>query len=520
MICLTTIIGYLGKYSMNLFLNFILSRIYNDNYDKRLFLYYIMGLYAISIILSIILYQLFKSCIFEYDEKEEKKKKIITICQICGYIIYSEKRVPNKPPKRNCCTLCCESIQNCCNETFCHLFSICDVCDCEPHCSCRNCEYDARDYNKKKEVFRYCYKTQRKSFWCNKFITNKTQRKIFPYMIEYFILQLTTIGFEKQYEKFKNENEHRITWTVIFISSFILFLYLTRSFTRMFCWDNKFDDEDEEDKDKENGEKKFTKKEAITKLSNEILNGTHGILLFNGVFSLIFSSFYLSHISEDIKEFFFRKNINIIFMPILMNKFYYFTLNYYCIFTAEKYKKFEIISNSSLISIYIAIWNLILTLIKASIPDEVNSDEYNYYNILYIIQIVFSSIPALGVVIFILIGLFFSSGLKDYLNDCSCEDCAYNFSLHKFLFCLFSFIFCCGGCWIRLNDYDFQDYKYECCGVDECCDIGGDCSNVYCIDNVIFCECCCCDKKSKCYSDCCYKHCDYCDICGCCRENN
>ena len=72
MICLTTIIGYLGKYSMNLFLNFILSRIYNDNYDKRLFLYYIMGLYAISIILSIILYQLFKSCIFEYDEKEEK----------------------------------------------------------------------------------------------------------------------------------------------------------------------------------------------------------------------------------------------------------------------------------------------------------------------------------------------------------------------------------------------------------------------------------------------------------------
>ena len=369
-------------------------------------------------------------------------------------------------------------------------------------------------------MFRYCYKTQRKSFWCNKFITNKTQRKIFPYMIEYFILQLTTIGFEKQYEKFKNENEHRITWTVIFISSFILFLYLTRSFTRMFCWDNKFDDEDEEDKDKENGEKKFTKKEAITKLSNEILNGTHGILLFNGVFSLIFSSFYLSHISEDIKEFFFRKNINIIFMPILMNKFYYFTLNYYCIFTAEKYKKFEIISNSSLISIYIAIWNLILTLIKTSIPDEVNSDEYNYYNILYIIQIVFSSIPALGVVIFILIGLFFSSGLKDYLNDCSCEDCAYNFSLHKFLFCLFSFIFCCGGCWIRLNDYDFQDYKYECCGVDECCDIGGDCSNVYCIDNVIFCECCCCDKKSKCYSDCCYKHCDHCDICGCCRENN
>ena len=67
MICLTTIIGYLGKYSMNLFLNFILSRIYNYNYDKRLFLYYIMALYAISIILSIILYHksLFETV--EYD---------------------------------------------------------------------------------------------------------------------------------------------------------------------------------------------------------------------------------------------------------------------------------------------------------------------------------------------------------------------------------------------------------------------------------------------------------------------
>ncbi len=41
-------------------------------------------------------------------------------------------------------------------------------------------------------------------------MTNKTQQKIFPYMLEYFLLQLTTIGFEKQYEKYKNiANDHR-----------------------------------------------------------------------------------------------------------------------------------------------------------------------------------------------------------------------------------------------------------------------------------------------------------------------
>ena len=205
-------------------------------------------------------------------------------------------------------------------------------------------------------------------------------------------------------------------------------------------------------------------------------------------------------------------------MPILMNKFFYFKLNYYYLYTAEKDKKFEIISGSSLISIYISIWNLILALIKASIPDEKISDDYNYYNILYIIQIVFSSVPALGVATFIIVGLCCSTGLAHYLDGCYCDQCIDTFSLHEFLFCFLSFIFCFGGLWIRM--IDFQDYEYECCDVDECCDLGFNCCNVYCADNVIYCDCCCCAKRSKYYSECCYKHCDTCNLCGCCGNNN
>ena len=124
MICIITIIGYLGKYGMNLLLdNLLQNYIYKDkNYDKRFFLYYIMGLYAISLILSVLLYQVFKMSIFEYDTKKNgKDEKIINICQICGYIIYTEKKKPKSPPKKNCCTLCCENLQNCCNKTFCYL---------------------------------------------------------------------------------------------------------------------------------------------------------------------------------------------------------------------------------------------------------------------------------------------------------------------------------------------------------------------------------------------------------------
>ena len=519
MICLTTIIGYLGKYSMNILLDLFLKKIYGNSYNKRYFLIYIMILYGFSIAFSILLYQLFKVSIFEYDKKEEEKNKIIKISKICGYIIYSEKVKPIIEPKRNCCTLFCESIQNCCNETFCYLINALDIGTCDAQCTCSNCIYDPNDYNKDQEVFRYCYKTQRKSFWCNKFITNKSQKKIFPYMLEYFILQLTTIGFEKQYEQYKLFQEHRKTYITVFISTFILFFYFTLSFCRFFRSEKEIiENENEEDKEKDNVIKKAKTKETITKLSNEILNGTHGILLFNGVFSLIFSSFYLSYIS--VKSFFFRDNINIIFMPILMNKFYYFTLNYYCIYTAEKDKKFEIISNSSLISIYIGIWNIIITLIKWSIPNENSTEDYNYFNILYIIQIIFSSLPSLGVVIFILVGFFISSGLKDFFDwDCSCEECANNFNLHKFCFCLFSFLFCFGGLWTKCTD--FETYEYECCNAGECCDIGDNCCNVYCLDNIIYCDCCCCNKKSKrCYSDFCYTRCDTCKICGCCGNKN
>ena len=195
MICIITMMGYLGKYGMNLLLDYILKKyIYkDDNYDKKLFMYYIMGLYAISLILSISLYQIFK-IIFDKDKNEEKgnkDNKSISICQICGYIIYTEKKKPENPPKKNCCRLCCENLQNCCNKTFCYLLSIiscgccfdyyccldcccccgedvecCECCsdfvdccsdignwfdnpDCFCSCICKKCKYDPNDYGKK-----------------------------------------------------------------------------------------------------------------------------------------------------------------------------------------------------------------------------------------------------------------------------------------------------------------------------------------------------------------------------------
>ena len=535
MICLITTIGYLIKYLMNFVIDYFIIYIYkNDKYDKRLFLRYTMYTYIISLFFSTLLYQFYKVSIFgeEMEQKKdtegEDKNKNVKISQICGYIIYSErmqlKDSLNSPDssKKNCCVLCCESFDNCCDVTFCHyLYPILNFFSCgffgEISCQfCKRCRYRPNDYEKNEVVFRYCYKAQRKSYWCNKFFTNETQEKIFPHMIEYFLLVLLTVGFEKQYEKYKNQNIYRKTWITIFISTFILFLYLTLSFAKTFIKQNE--ETEEEIKNEKKGKeiwstkknKKESKIESITKFSNEIINGTHAIVLFNGVFSLVFSSFYLSYMSEDIKSFFFKDNINIILMPILMNKFYYFTLNYYCIYTSEKEKKFELISSSSLISFYIAIWNLVITLIKFVIPDENVNEGYNYFNILYIIQIIFSIIPSFIVALFLLLCLIATSGIIGCFNDdCSCQECREDIYIHKFLFCLCSFICCLGGIWIKADSV----IEYTC----ECyyCDFCDKYCEVYCLENVMFCNCCCCNNDSICYKKECYNNCNYCKICGC-----
>ena len=221
-ICITTIIGYLGKYSINFLLDYILILIFKENYDKKIFLISTLFLYGISVCFSLFIYEfLYKRCIFIYENKEEKDK-IIKTSKICGYIIYSEERKPTNPAKRNCCTLCFENIQNCFDNTFCYIIkkatSIC--CDWEPKCCCCCyccCKYDKEDYNKKKEAFIYCYKTQRSCYWLNKFFENDTQRKILPFMFEYFALQLTTIGFDKHYEKNKNNDDNIIIWLFVFL---------------------------------------------------------------------------------------------------------------------------------------------------------------------------------------------------------------------------------------------------------------------------------------------------------------
>ena len=543
-ICITTIMGYFGKYLINFIIIDVKNNYDNDiqnstvsyNYfykdltlndtsslifthDKYLF-YYIIGIYSLCIILSIILYSIFV-CIFTENKKNNKGDKY-RISQICGYTIYSEKIVLNdKIPKCECIKLFCKTFKNFCNESVCNMFSFSEEDKNKDKCCCCCSEYDEKEYEKNREFFCYCYQAKRKQYWFNKFITNESHSKIFPYMLEYFILKFTTIAFESQYnvnvwqtdnEKkdfkksiknyfnyifyFNSNNDYikynykeTLIFLVVFIATFLLFFYFTLSFSRFFkTFRNKYKKENIEDKNDENKMKKH--KEMIikiSKISSEILDGLHGILFFNGIFSFIFSLLYLLNYKDNyiLIENIFQKTNNYIYIPILMNKFFCFTLIYYCLIF-KLVKGFDLISSASLISIYIVLYDLAISIIQNIFDDE------NIY-ILYIIQLIFSSIPTLLFVVFIIFETVKSFVYKTKIKD--------------ILFIL-SFILLGGGLWFKkdVNETSYCSTSCVCC---KCC-------CCYCIGKACYCDCCCCDSDSCCYC-CCFKEesCCYCNCCQC-----
>ena len=468
LISITTILGHYGKYLLNNLVDIILFKfIKNEKKMYKYFFGFIYIIYSLSIFASLGLYFCFVK-VFTKKEVEDNKGNKYRICKLCGYIIYSETiNLDENKPKCECCKLSCESLTYCCYKAIYNMLDNedDDVDDIKSKC-CTYCNYNKNDYNKKKEFFCYCYQEERKSNWCKKFFTNKTQKTIGPYMIEYFIMQLSTIAFQKNYNEISKtvENELKI-YSIIFPLTLFWFFYLTLTFSKII---QIFKNENDERENKNCVEKVIKFIEKFIKSSNEILNGTHSIFFFNGIASLIISFINFSKLSDTkLYKNIFEERSNFILIPILLNRFYYFALNYFCIRISEKEKGFELISGSTLISLYIFMWEIIVKFIIYLSNDTA----------LFIIQIISSIIPFLIFIgiIFILFSYIIYNGLR---------------SLFHFLL-----IFMGGGIC-----YDL-DYCLEGC---------------YFFNRVFYCECCCCDLWSPYFCDCCFNNCyDYKKCCCC-----
>ena len=547
MICITTIIGYFFKYFLNVIImenneknnekykifvgcgddscynNIIFDRnlsisdnklfedlknkIYKDEYNS---FFAVIILYVSCIVISIILYLIFVMIFTKNEKRNDKPGNQYRVYELCGYTIYSEQTILNNNiPCCECCNLICKTTKNClCMVTQSFIFDFCDCFeDCELRgsfyddnleenvyflcCKCR--KYKTEEYKKNKECFCYCYQTKRKQTWLNQFLTSDIQKKVFPYMIEYFILKILILAFEKQYLEFGNLNnrpqilndtnntnywsimdnyyfskENNITniydkginifmvediYTYLtFIITFFLYFYFTLTYNNIIT--------------NNTSELLENKRVGISKLSNDILSGIHGILIFEGLFSLIFSSLYLSK-SEN----FLFENANLFLVPILMNKFYYFTLIYYCISYSER-KKFDLISGSTLISIYLFIWETITSLIR----------DYMSLNALFIMQIVLSVFPCFCIAVPILALLVVT------INPC--YPC-----YHKLALCFYflSYAICFGGFWMTDSIFRGSSDFF---------------SKLF--DSILHCKCNCE------YTNECNCNCDCCEDCGYC----
>ena len=531
MICLTTIISYFLKYFLNIIISVenenrieeymnmtkcknescyekliknvnlsITDSVLYENLKKKIYeddqysFYFIIIIYSGSIILSIILYSIFV-CIFSKSEKDKNKEgDNYQVCEICGYTIYSEDIILKYNPP--CCEnlwLFCKTIQNCLGLVMCSCYQCCcNICGADDvnyfsntdHGGCCG-EYKNENYDKNKEFFCYCYQVKRKQKWFNKFITSDIQVKILPYMIEYFFIQIMTIAFEKQYLNFDAQSEvnhvnksklitiDNFYTFITFILTFFLFFYCSLSFnTFLELYGARVGLE----------RKKFS---GIKRLSNGMLDGIHGIALFNGLFTLIFSSLYLSN--NELELF---KNKNFCLIPVLMNKFYYFSLIFFCVSYSEKIKTIELIPGSTLISIYLFIWDIIISLIR---------DNASFKG-LYITQIVFSCLfPCIIIIFLIALGTII----------CCCEsdkDCKDRLS---YFFCICSFFLCFGGFWYSPEVSDNVNECVKTCECNYICDCFKD-SCYCCYDCLEFFNC-----YDVCACSCCYC-CECYDCLGCC----
>jgi len=451
--------------------------------DRKLLSYIVLFIYVGSIVLSIIVYLLF-GLIFNDtgSDEEDEDNQNPRICQLCGYTIYSqnvkvsdnrdrrreyneaivvqeyemsdnpglnnELRAENRRRKNlcqkiwalivyyscycfECIKLLLDTLRSCCNEIVCNFFCCsndsknCCCCCCVP-----NMTND--DYEQKTQFFCYCYQSKRKMKWFNKLIRDKTQKKLIPVLLEYFILQLTTIGLEKKYSEFSEggyenfEDQHFIGHTGgIFLLSLLLFIYLTYSFGTIFNITTTQED--------------FVKG-LVESLSNKILNGTYGVIIFNGFYSFIFSILFFSSNID---------NNNYLLIPIFMNKFYFFTFAHYCTIYTDEAEGMDLISCSTLIAIYLWIWELVIGFM---------SDHFSM-SVLFGIQIFVSAILI----------LIFLSLVSAFL-------CCLGIFWLTFLY-LLSFLFLpFGGCWF-CKCYG----KYNCEEMSCCQDHKQACNNYECL---------------------------------------
>ena len=423
-LCLTEIPAYLIYFGINYFFK-------TKNYYEYFFLINII-IYVAFTIFSLIFYCCYSSIFIKGEKKNTQNKKEINVWRILGYLIYYEKKYQedsniyenednldenlsndNKDIniyKAPCCYSCRLGHRKCRKKsdtifsnvlapTFpiigkCFYYCCCCCC-CFDIDNCKNgcCdESDLSEVNQGDEQFCFCYKVQGKYSWfCDLLFKNN----VINYIEFDIFLELITIGFSKKIKENLQENEFNENFItlIIYLISFIIFA----SFNRL---------ESKECRDKV--KKSFM--ETINKGEEEI-NAQKGnislITLVNIVFVVIFSGFsYFG--SENLKNF---TDKYLIIFPLALTKFYYFIL-LNCLINIIDYGNIDLLSNSTIVSLFLLIYKLIAFLFT----DVINCSADGLILFQFIVCLIL-----IGIFVIILIVLGLALAIFSLICACCCK---------------------------------------------------------------------------------------------------
>jgi len=147
-----------------------LTNTFKMSIDEKYVFLILCAIYIILILLSIILYSIFKCYIFENKNSEKCNFKCNKCCickiffKIINCVFYIENIEVKNSKKTKNCKLCGETIQNYCSNVCANSIGlICNNKIKEFKCKCCNCcEYNEEDYDKDTQYFCFCY--QEKGF--------------------------------------------------------------------------------------------------------------------------------------------------------------------------------------------------------------------------------------------------------------------------------------------------------------------------------------------------------------------
>ena len=398
-------IYYLICISISIILKIILDKVFIDEYTyssrKKINRYFIINYLSLNI-LSCIFYILYSAKMIQ--KERIKGEKIISSMKLCGYIIYNEeiasKDICGCNWGYNCCE-CFEDCKICCQTLNLSLCCCCGSCSCFWKCIfCCKCkeideinQYRMRKIEDINKIEKICvfYRVTGRWNWLAKTMTDI---KIYILTLILYYILITNIGFEdliwSNIEKNKyNKDDYIIN--VIILGSIFVFYFINFFGGKLIIY--FFDSLSEE----KNG------------ISNELKKLGEFKFIFAGYFPYIFVQTIVAAILSGMIYFREKKNMNNYVLSIATGSVEYIKINILEIisfFIETNIKNLEVFSSSTIFSVYLFIWDIILFILDVADVKNISLIKFQFF-----FGTVFSCILFLFMIFIITIGC------RRYLNN-------------------------------------------------------------------------------------------------------